>query len=119
MTLTFMGREIEDPTTIVALDAYIVVGQTSVVDFNKAERKYVFIDDNHSPCKLTTLDMPCKSYYKDPKWLDCEITNIIVPLHSKVYMDSAKASSIQRILTKQQVKKNPLDPLFGADCKLG
>jgi hypothetical protein len=90
--VNIIGRENEDPAITISIDPHITFRDTPVIDFNMVERKYVFIDDNHAPYQVTTLDSPCKSYYKDEKWHDCEITNIIVPLHSKVYLDAAKAS---------------------------
>ena len=52
----------------------------------------MFIDDNHPPYQLTTLDQPCKLYYDDETWEDCEITNIIVPLYPKIYLDAVRAT---------------------------
>jgi len=90
--VNIIGREKEDKDAVINHDVYKKMGKAEIIDFNRIDKKYVFIDDNHAPYKLTTLQKPCASYYTEQRWHDCEITNIIVPLHSKVYLDAAKAS---------------------------
>jgi len=63
---------------------------TPIIDFGMVKRKYVFIDDNHAPYQLADLDEPCK-YYEDDKWSDCQIQSIVVPLHSRIYLDAVRA----------------------------
>jgi hypothetical protein len=63
----------------------------SIIDFSSIDCKYVLIDDNHAPYQLAGLDYPCKEYYSDKKWHDCEIKSIIVPLYPKIYLEANRA----------------------------
>ena len=53
------------------------------------------MDDNFPPYQLGELNYPCKDYFTDEiekqKWEDINLTHIIVPLYSKIYLDAAKA----------------------------
>jgi len=62
----------------------------NVIDFNKIPLEYIFIDDNHCPYQQALLANPCK-YYSEDKWHTCTITNIIVPLYPKIYLEAARA----------------------------
>jgi hypothetical protein len=66
-----------------------------IIDFNKTDRKYVFMDDNFPPYQLGKLDYPCQEYFKGhkekEKWDAVNLTHIIVPLYSKIYLDAARA----------------------------
>jgi hypothetical protein len=66
-------------------DSYI-----NVIDFNKMPLEYIFIDDNHCPYQQASLANPCK-YYSEAKWHNCIITNIIVPLYPKIYLEATRA----------------------------
>ena len=61
-----------------------------IIDLNKVRRNYVFIDDNLPPYQLASLDTPASNYTED-KWKDCQLTNIIVPLYHRIYLDPIKA----------------------------
>jgi hypothetical protein len=64
-----------------------------IIDFNKVQRKYVLIDDNKPPYQLAKLDKPCVDYIpEDEKWHSCDITNIIVPLYHRIYLDAIVAT---------------------------
>ncbi len=65
-------------------------GDLKIADYNKIQRKYVFIDDNYPPYQIASLEYPCL-YYKDQRWHDCQLTHIIVPLYRKIYLDPIKA----------------------------
>jgi hypothetical protein len=90
--VNIIGRENYEPDDICKSKHHIEANGSLIIDFNRIDRKYVFIDDNHAPYQITTLHEPCKSYYHEARWATCEITNIIVPLHNKVYLDAARAS---------------------------
>ncbi|WP_290797828.1 hypothetical protein [Flavihumibacter sp. UBA7668] len=66
-----------------------------LIDFSQIDRNYVFMDDNFPPFQLGPLDYPCQKYFTDEqqleKWKDVNLTHIIVPLYSKIYLDAARA----------------------------
>ncbi|MGB7392889.1 MAG: hypothetical protein WA913_00710, partial [Pricia sp.] len=66
-----------------------------VHDFEWLNLEYVFVDDNHPPYQLAELTKP-SSFYEDSKWTGCELTNFIVPLYPKIYLEASEA----RILAK-------------------
>lgn len=93
--VNIIGREIE-PIERVTNAATITLDETDgkkieIIDFNKIERRYVFIDDNYPPYQIANLKEPCKEYYEDEKWHNCIIKNIIVPLYPKIYLEAIKA----------------------------
>ncbi len=93
--VNIIGREVESVDRVISANT-VTLEETGdrkieIIDFNKIERKYVFIDDNYPPYQLTNLTEPCKEYYEDIKWHDCAITNIIVPLYPKIYLEANKA----------------------------
>lgn len=94
--VNIIGRQEDDPQTVTNYSHHektIHGGQ--LIDFNKIDRKYVFMDDNFPPYQLATLDNPCQDYIKDDgkreKWESVDLTHIIVPLYSKIYLDAARA----------------------------
>lgn len=86
--VNIIGRENYDPATIVNTEPHKWLNDLPIIDFNNILRKYVFIDDNHPPYQIAKLDKPCEDYYSEAKWHSCEITNVIVPLHHKIYLDA-------------------------------
>ncbi len=75
---------------------------TTIIDFMNIEVDYVFIDDNHSPYQISSLESP-SSFYKNKKWKDCEITNFIVPLYHKIYLEAGEARALSKSLLFQFV----------------
>lgn len=65
----------------------------NVFEFEELDINYCFVDDNYPPYQLTKLNNPA-SYYSSPKWLGCQITNIIVPLYPKIYLEAGEAKKI-------------------------
>jgi hypothetical protein len=91
--LNIIGREMLNSENIAKRTPTNTLGNgTPIIDFNKIKKKYVLMDDNYPPYQLTELKSPFKSYYTDKDWHDCQITNIVVPLHSKIYLDVTRAS---------------------------
>lgn len=75
---------------------------TSIIDFMDMDIEYVFIDDNHPPYQLALLNTP-SSFYTQPIWIDCEITNFIVPLYHKIYLEAGEARTIAKSLLNEFV----------------
>jgi hypothetical protein len=94
--VNIIGRELEDPQKILQIHPHEKTAQGGfLIDFNQIDRKYVYMDDNFPPYQLGTLNYPCQDYFTDlrerEKWSDVNLTHIIVPLYSKIYLDAAKA----------------------------
>ena len=93
--VNIIGREMEPVERVINANTISLEEKTKhkieIIDFNKIERRYVFIDDNYPPYQLANLTEPCKEYYDDNRWHECAITNIIVPLYPKIYLDAIKA----------------------------
>lgn len=64
-----------------------------VYEFEQLEIEYCFVDDNYPPYQLTQLNAPA-AYYTNPQWRGCEITNIIVPLYPKIYLEAGEAKRV-------------------------
>lgn len=65
----------------------------NVFDFADLDIDYVFVDDNHPPYRTCKLTAPA-TYYNDAKWAGCEITNFIVPLYPKIYLEAGEARNM-------------------------
>lgn len=61
-------------------------------DNDDLRRDFVFIDDNQPVYQLATLDQPA-THYTDDKWHNCSISNFIVPLYTKVYLEAYEAKN--------------------------
>lgn len=68
-------------------------GSLMLRDVSDAEVDYVFIDDNCSPYRISNINNPC-AHYGNAEWNDCKITDIIVPLYPKIYMDAGQAKKL-------------------------
>ncbi len=62
----------------------------NVFDFADIEVDYIFIDDNYPAYRTANINSP-SSYYSNPLWNGCTITNFIVPLYPKIYMEAGEA----------------------------
>lgn len=61
-------------------------------DNDDVGRRFVFIDDNQPVYQLATLDQPA-THYADNKWHNCSISNFIVPLYTKTYLEAYEAKN--------------------------
>jgi hypothetical protein len=75
-------KEVEE---LIALD--------KIYDFADIDLEYVFIDDNYPPYQISKLGKPM-NYYTNKKWKGCQITNFIVPLYPKVYLEAEEATKM-------------------------
>jgi hypothetical protein len=93
--VNIIGRELEELDLVLnSASSEKTEFGGEIIDYNGViKRKYVFMDDNHPPYQLASLDFPCQDYYKDTEdtMEDVDLTHIIVPLYSKVYLDAVKA----------------------------
>ena len=74
--------------------------RVNVFDFGDLDLKCAFIDDNYPPYQMTSLSTPV-SYYSDPKFAGCELTNFIVPLYPKIYLEAGEARTISITVIKK------------------
>ncbi|MDZ7767200.1 MAG: hypothetical protein U5K00_22770 [Melioribacteraceae bacterium] len=63
-----------------------------IYGLDEVEKKFVFIDDNHSPYQLATLSNPRRQLL-DKSWHNCRINSFIAPLYPKIYLDAFKAKN--------------------------
>lgn len=83
-----------------------ITNNVNVYEFEELDIDYCFVDDNYPPYQLTKLNDPA-SYYSNPKWNGCKITNIIVPLYPKIYLEAGEAKKIAFTVIEQfQLIKN-------------
>ncbi|HET8885607.1 MAG TPA: hypothetical protein VFM70_04550 [Salinimicrobium sp.] len=76
--------------------------EVKIFQFETVDLKYVFIDDNHPPYKISPLDEP-SSFYSLPNWKDCKIVNFVVPLYSKIYLDAGEARAYAKSILKNYI----------------
>ena len=75
-----------------------------IIDNDNVYKKFVFNDDNLVPYSLAHLNKPADNYAR-ADWQSCQITNIIVPLYSKIYLDAFKAKHyIRNLLSNSPIK---------------
>jgi hypothetical protein len=95
-----IGRKKFDDNDVDNLgDSKSLGNSTILYDFESMDLDYVFLDDNHPPYQLSKLSKP-SDFYKDNKWDNCQITNFIVPLYPKIYLEAGEA----RVLAKSIIK---------------
>lgn len=63
----------------------------AIFDYDSINKKYVFIDDNQPAYQMATIENPAAHY--PAEWQDCRITNFIVPLYTKIYLEAFEAKS--------------------------
>lgn len=74
-------------------------GRLFLKNVNSIENDFIFVDDNFAPYRVGNIHNPCV-HYNLPGWDGCEITEIIVPLYSKIYMEAGEASFFTQNLLK-------------------
>lgn len=81
------------------LDVEHLRGDLQLRDINKCKINLVFVDDNYAPYRTADISNPA-SYYSSAEWSGCRITNIIVPLYPKIYMEAGEARKISKDLLR-------------------
>lgn len=62
----------------------------TLISWNMAIDEFVFNDDNVPCYQIAKFDEPAK-HYEDDEWNKVKITNFIVPLYKKIYIDAETA----------------------------
>ncbi|MGQ2985539.1 hypothetical protein [Flavobacterium sp.] len=82
-----------------------------IYDFDDIRKQFVFIDDNCPAYQKAFLDRPT-AHYQQSAWNTCEISGMVVPLHTRVYLEAFKVKSfVRELVTKSDYK-------FRADSKI-
>jgi len=88
--LNIIGRTRITQNAIDSLSIHKTFGNNvNVYDFADIDIDYVFIDDNFPPYRNAKLENPASNY--GTRWNGCQITNFIVPLYPKIYMEAGEA----------------------------
>lgn len=99
-----IGRAKFSDDNVDALDSSENYGNNVFVhDFESLNLKYVFVDDNHPPYQLAKLTEP-SSFYSSPKWAKCELTNFIVPLYPKIYLEASEARILAKSILRTSIQ---------------
>jgi len=90
-----IGKTKPSETDILAISSTDLRGDGTlrVHDLNDADKEIVIIDDNCAPYRKGQISNPC-NHYGIAEWNACQLTEIIVPLYSKIYMDAGQAKKI-------------------------
>lgn len=71
-----------------------------IYDYQEIERDFIFIDDNRPPYEKASRNAPTIGY-PDANWHSCQISAIIVPLHTKIYLEAYEAKNYALNLISQ------------------
>lgn len=82
----------------------------------KTVSEIVINDDNVACYQKTTIEAPTK-YYQHPSWNDVKITNFLVPLPSRVYMDAPAAISQMKYWLPRFAPERSYARIFLASCR--
>lgn len=89
--INIIGRGGFTDEQIQKLPSTIINNNISVTEFADLDIEYIIIDDNKHPYQKTTLTSPSSYYAGTPNWDNCYISNFIVPLYSKIYLEAGEA----------------------------
>jgi len=96
--LVCCGREKLTESHIDTIDERAIM-----IDFNSIEKRFVFVDDNHFPYQISSLDRPCH-YYPSAEWKKSQIEQFIVPLYPKIYLEAYEAREYCKYLLFEILK---------------
>lgn len=89
--LLCIGHEKITDRQIDVINEVVLDRNIKLYDYAKAERDFIFIDDNRQTYQRAKLNAPAVHYA--PDWHDCEITYFIVPLYTKIYLEVFEAKN--------------------------
>ncbi len=72
----------------------------SISNYYDLCKEYVFIDDNHPAYRVAPLEEPAL-HYNDTRWAGCTVTNFIVPLYPKIYLEADRAAELAKHFFQQ------------------
>jgi hypothetical protein len=62
----------------------------TIYDNDTLRKKFVFVDDNHPVYQKAFIDNPT-GHYSTQAWRNCRVTNFVVPLHPRIYLEAYAA----------------------------
>ena len=68
------------------ITAFVAEKNIAIYDWSQAEIDFIFMDDNFPAYQPRPLSQPALGY--NSAWKDCEITHVVVPLHTKIYLEA-------------------------------
>lgn len=84
--------------------------------FNQAIDEFVFNDDNYPCYQKAQISAPV-SYYTDANWNGVKLTNFMVPLPSKVYMNAFKAIKLSKEFISRYAPDESVIRTYLASCR--
>lgn len=84
--------------------------------FNQAIDEFVFNDDNYPCYQKAQISAPV-SYYTDANWNGVKLTNFMVPLPSKVYMNAFKAIKLSKEFISRCAPDESVIRTYLASCR--
>lgn len=92
--VNIIGREQISDTALQGLPvAEYLDNNVTLYDFGDLDLKYTFIDDNLAPYRMARLEAPVANY-SDARFHGSELTNFIVPLYPRIYLEAGEAKTI-------------------------
>ena len=85
-----VGHKVVDRTDIASSNKVEIEGKSYYI-WNNLVDEFVFNDDNLVPYTVAPFNEPTKGYTGSMSWPNVKISNIIVPLNAKIYLDAEKA----------------------------
>lgn len=89
--LSIVGRRSPSPSDFGQIPSRNLENGLHLKEFADLDVGYVFVDDNHPPYRISPLNGHFKHYNGDPRWAGCELTEIIVPLNKRIYLEAGRA----------------------------
>lgn len=101
--VNIIGREKDDLKKIAKSKKFVdQKNRGKVIDYHDFQKRFVIIDDNYPPYQLASLNGKYVEY--DSKRTSYELTDIIVPLYSKIYLEAIMAKqNIELILQSRSI----------------
>lgn len=97
--LNIVGRKGYTVEQFEAIEVEDFDNNCRVKDIANCDTEIVTVDDNHPPYRVANISKPA-SYYSSAVWDNCTVTNFIVPLYPKIYMEAGEALHLSRQLIR-------------------
>jgi hypothetical protein len=107
-SISIIGHETDDAVKISNSTTIVKsIKSSKVVDYHDMKRRFVVADDNYPPYMLADLNGTDVVYNKSIN-TGYRLTGIIVPLHTKIYLEAIRAKeNINRILNNDKLGIKP------------
>jgi hypothetical protein len=106
--VNIIGRENQPQQTFAVLIRQNIEHGASISNYLDLYNNYVLIDDNFPAYRIVPLNNPAIHYAANPQWNGCAITNFIVPLYPKIYLEADTAVELSKNLFVQLNKQTKI-----------